>query len=238
MKKVVFMISCIIIALTSCEIDNYEAPNASIHGSILDEKTGELIGTDIQECGLTVVELGFENPQNQRWNIMNTGEYRNNMVFAATYDMRFENGNCYPFQEKDVVVKKGDNVKDFKVTPYIRIKNPTIVKNGNIVTATFSIESGKDEVKLSSLQLFAFSDMWVAHSIKYTLKGGNDIISFNPAVDIDNTKTYQLTIDVAENVSSFKYTGKSYYFRIGALASVPGVGTVRHNYSPLVEIAF
>ena len=25
----------------------------------------------------------------------NTGEYRNNMVFAATYDVRFENGNFF-----------------------------------------------------------------------------------------------------------------------------------------------
>ena len=33
--------------------------------------------------------------------IMNTGEYRNNMVFAATYDVRFENCNFYPFEIKD-----------------------------------------------------------------------------------------------------------------------------------------
>ncbi len=42
------------------------------------------------------------------------------MVFAATYDVRFENGNFYRFEVKDFVVKSGDNVYDFKVIPYIR----------------------------------------------------------------------------------------------------------------------
>ena len=68
------MISCCLFALTSCEIDNYESPNASIHGSIIDEKTGELVGMDVQDGGeLKVVELGFANPQTQSWKIMNTG---------------------------------------------------------------------------------------------------------------------------------------------------------------------
>lgn len=238
MKKIALLISCCLLALTSCEIDNYEAPNASIHGSILDEKTGELIGTDILECGLTVVEQGFTNPENQGWKIMNTGEYRNDMVFAGTYDMRYENGNCYPFSENDVVVKKGDNTKDFKATPYIRILNPSITKNGNSVTATFSIEGGKSEVKVKELQLFAFSDIWVAHSVRFSLTSGTDAVKFDPAEDIDSSKTYTLTIDLQADEASFKYTGKNYYFRIGALADVSGVGTVRHNYSPLVSIAF
>ena len=70
MKKILLMISCCLFALTSCEIDNYESPNASIHGSIIDEKTGELVGMDVQDGGeLKVVELGFANPQTQSWKI-------------------------------------------------------------------------------------------------------------------------------------------------------------------------
>ena len=238
MKKLTLLVPSCLLALTSCEIDNYEAPNASIHGSILDEKTNELIGTDIQECGLTVVELGFDNPENQSWKIMNTGEYRNNMVFAAEYNIRFENGNCYPFEEKNVLVKKGDNTKDFKATPYIRIINPKIEKNGNKMIATFSLEGGKGNEKLASVQLFAFSDQWVAHSIRFGLSSGTDVQNFSPAIDIDPAQTYTLTIDLDKDAGSFKYTGKNYYFRIGALASVDGVGTVRHNYSPLVVVPF
>ena len=76
--------------------------------------------------------------------------------FAATYDVRFENGNFYPFEVKDFVVKSGDNVYDFKVIPYIRVKSPKVEKNGNVITATFSLEAGKQEVKLKGDSAICF----------------------------------------------------------------------------------
>ena len=49
MKKILlFCVMLLYFALTSCEIDNYEGPDASIHGSILDEQTGELVGSDME----------------------------------------------------------------------------------------------------------------------------------------------------------------------------------------------
>ena len=35
-------------------------------------------------------------------------------------------------------------------------KCPKVEKNGNVITATFSLEAGKQEVKLKEIQLFAF----------------------------------------------------------------------------------
>lgn len=236
MKKILLLFPFCLFALTSCEIDNYDGPDASIHGSILDEQTGELVGTDIENgSSIKVREHGFTNPADQTWVIMNTGEYRNNMIFAATYDVRFENGNFYPFEIKDFVVKKGENAYDFKVTPYLRIKNADIAKNGNTITATFSVEGGRPEVKLKEIQLFAFSDIWVGNNVKYTLNGGTDKTVFSPTLTIVPETKYTLTIDLTENADIFKYK-KNYYFRIGALADVSGVGTVRHNYAPLVVI--
>lgn len=236
MKKILLLISCCLFALTSCDVDNYDGPDASIHGSVLDEQTGELVGTDLNNgSAIKVREHGFTNPTDQTWAIMNTGEYRNELVFAATYDVRFENGNFYPFEIKDFEVKGGDNLYDFKVIPYIRIKNTSITRNGDIITATFSLEAGKPDVKVKEVQLFAFSDMWVGNSVKYTLNGGTDKTTFNPTAAIDPVKTYTLTIDLKANVTVLKYN-KNYYFRIGALADVSGVGTVRHNYAPFVVI--
>lgn len=236
MKKILLLFPFCLFALTSCEIDNYDGPDASIHGSILDEQTGELVGTDIENgSSIKVREHGFTNPADQTWVIMNTGEYRNNMIFAATYDVRFENGNFYPFEIKDFVVKKGENTYDFKVTPYLRIKNADIAKNGNTITATFSVEGGRPEVKLKEIQLFAFSDIWVGNNVKYTLNGGTDKTVFSPTLTIVPETKYTLIIDLTENADIFKYK-KNYYFRIGALADVSGVGTVRHNYAPLVVI--
>ena len=206
MKKILLFVSCFLFALTSCEIDNYEGPDASIHGSILDEQTGELVGSDMENGNaIKVREHGFTNATDQTWYITNTGEYRNNMVFAATYDVRFENGNFYPFEVKDFVVK------------------------------SFSLEAGKQEVKLKEIQLFAFSDMWVGNNVKLTLNGGTDKQVFSPSTAINSADIYTLSIDLGQNADVLKYS-KNYYFRIGALADVSGVGTVRHNYAPVVVI--
>lgn len=237
MKKIFLIIACVAVTLSSCKIDNYDGPDASIHGSILDEKTGELVGTDIQNGSSIIVrEHGFTNPSDQYWSIKNTGEYRNDMIFSATYDVRFENANFYPFSINDFKVKSGDNSYDFKVTPYIRIKNPSIKFDGTNIVAKFSIEAGKDEVKVKELQLFAFSDQWVGNSVKYTLTGGTDKIVFNPSASIDSSVVYTLTINVPANTNKLGYD-KNYYFRIGALGDVPNVGTVRFNYSPLEVIS-
>lgn len=224
--------------LGSCEIDNYEGPNASIYGRIIDAQTKDLVGTELENgSSIRVFEHGFATPTAQTWYIMNSGEYRNNMVFAATYDVEFTNGNFYPFKVPDFVVKPGDNNHDFEVTPYLRVKNTKIVydESNQKVTATFSVEGGKPEVKLSELRLFAFTDQYVGNNVKFDLK--NTVSKFlirnpTPAV-IDNT-VFTLTIDLNENKDFFKFE-RNYYFRVGALGNVANVGTVRHNYSPLIS---
>ena len=56
-------------AVTSCdllEIDNYDGPNATIEGKILDIETGELVEQDIIDgAQIEFIEHGFENPETQ-----------------------------------------------------------------------------------------------------------------------------------------------------------------------------
>ncbi|MDH6356214.1 DUF3823 domain-containing protein [Parabacteroides sp. PF5-9] len=241
MKRVIhicWLIPCLLLAFVSCEIDNYDGPNASFSGQIKDAATGEPVGTDIQNGSvMQVYELGWETPTAQTWVIKQTGEFQNDMVFAARYDLVFENCNFYPFKMENFEIKKGKNTHDFEVTPYIRIKNPNIIHDATNkrIIATFSLEGGKPEVLLSAIRLYAFTDMYVGEQVKFSTKGENFSRNFSPAQTIDGT-TYTLSIDLEENADQFKYS-RNYYFRIGALSSVPNVGTIRHNYSPLVVIA-
>lgn len=240
MKKVLLAAASILFLLTSCKLDNYDGPNAKIHGRILDEKTGELVGTDIQNGSqLMVYEQGYAaaetHSNGQTWVIKNTGEYRNDLVFAAQYEVIFQNGNFYGFTQM-IDIKKGDNEIDFKVTPYLRVKDCSITKSGNTVTAKFKLEGGKGNEKVDEIRLFAFSDIWVGNYVKFALEGGTDVQK--PGEVVNPSKEYTLTIDTSKNKSFFKYSGKNYYFRVGAKANVPGAGTIRHNYSELVTIQF
>jgi len=244
--KLLIILTSILI-LSGCDmfkIDNYEGPNASISGGIKDEVTGALVETDIQTgtsqngSVIKVHEKGWPEGTPISWIVKNSGEYQNDMVFAAHYRVIFEDCNFYPFNIDDLHVKKGKNTHDFQVTPYIRVKDVNITRSGDEIVATFKLQAGKPEVRLSAVRLFAFSDMYVGEMVKYNITGPA-YQTFSPAATIDENTTYTLRIDIPSNKNEFfKYTNKNYYFRVGAIANVSGVGTVRHNYAPYVVIRF
>jgi hypothetical protein len=243
MKKILylFVLSCFISLITvSCEIDNYDGPNATITGKFLDTATGEVVGTDITNGNsIGVYELGWPTEAKQTWNVDNSGVYTNKLVFAANYRIEFTNCNFYPFKVDDFVVKEGENTNDFTVTPYLRIVNPVITFDAttNTVKATFTIGAGGTDVKLNEIRLFAFTDKWVGNYVKFAITSVSSYkkAPANISATVNPATQFELTIDVAANPTLFKNT-RDYFFRIGALATVPNVGTVRHNYSPLVTI--
>jgi len=235
----IFLVISAVLLMSGCEIfqmDNYEAPNASFKGSIKDATTGALVETDIQNgSAIRAYELGW--PEGAlTWVIKQTGEFQNDMVFAAHYKIEFINCNFYPFTIEDLEIKKGSNTHDFEVTPYIRIKDVSITKSGDKVVATFKLQAGRPEVKLSNIRLFAFTDIYVGEQVKFNISDPSSMQSFSPAIDIDENTVYTLDIDIAQNSGEFFKYRRNYYFRVGALASVSGVGTIRYNYAPLVVI--
>ncbi len=241
MKKLfLLLVPALAFAMTSCEIDNYEAPNAEVHGFFVDSKDGSYVGTDIENGNqITVYEQGFASESAQTWRVTNTGEYTNKMVFAATYRVAFSNTNFYPYTgDEEWVVKKGKNERNFEVTPFLRVVNPQITKNGSVITATFKIEKGNASdagITLNEVRLFAWSDKWVGNQLKFDITDENAYKVFDGA-EVDPNETYTLTIDTNDYPGYFPYA-MNYYFRIGVQAKGSGYGTIRHNYSPLVKIA-
>lgn len=245
--KNLYILLIAVFTLSSCDmfkIDNYEEPNASFNGGIKDIKTGELVETDIQNGSrLQLQELGYPAGLLTRV-VKQNGEFRDDMCFAGSYSIDFNACNFYPFFVEKVDIKKGNNTMDFQVTPYIRVKNVNIVKEGNTIKATFNLEPGKDEVRLKDVCLYAHTDIYVGDQVTtYTPGGDGYKQSFSPAKVIDDTELYTLTIDLTNEVNKnyFKYE-RNYYFRVGAIASIASggtsVGTIRRNYAPYTIINF
>ena len=241
--KKLYVIAFAALTLTACDlfkIDNYDGPNASFNGGIRDIDTGELVETDIQNGSrLQLQEIGYRPGLLTRV-VMQDGQFRDDMFFAGFYSIDFNACNFYPFKIEEIEVKKGNNTMDFEVTPYIRVQNVNIKKEGNTIVATFNLEAGKDEVRLSNVRLYAHTDIYVGDQITtYTPGGSGFSQSFSPVKVIDSSETYTLTIDLTNEVNAnyFKYD-RNYYFRVGAMASVSGVGTIRRNYAPYTVIKF
>ena len=237
-KSLTIYLSVVFLAfLSSCELDpDSFQPTATIAGAIRDSLDLSLVEQDlIDGSKIEALEQGYTSPY--FWGIKENGEYRNNFGFPNTYTIRFANCNFFPHTLNDVIIQEGENVIDFQVVPYIRIKEPAIVydETTKMVTATFKLDAGKPHVIVQTIQLFAFSDIHVGAPIKFNLSGGGYLQS--PNTTIDPTLSYTLTIDVSKNLAANKfYEGGNYYFRIGALANVPDVGTIKYNYAPYVKI--
>lgn len=241
MKKIFLLILfnvSLITVFTSCEKDNMQGPNALVFGTIKDKLTGKAVETElINGSSIEAYELGYPTQVLQRWLIKNDGQYRNNLVFSANYDFQLRNSNFFPISLLNYSVKSGENQLDFTVDPYLRINNCKIVYDaaGKKVTATFNLESGGPNVLVKSVRLYAFSDIYLGEATKFGISGSS-ILSFVPSKTVDNG-LITLTIDVAANANIFP-VGREYFFRVGALADVTGVGTIRQNYAPNVKIAF
>ncbi len=228
MKYIIKDISLVlltVIVFSSCnllEIDNYDGPNASIEGKILDIETGELVEQDIIDgAQIEYIEHGFENPEIQYMIIKNNGTYQNNIMFAGTYTMSLLRGNFVSIKDQEVIVK-GHTVQDFKVQPYIRIKDASIQKTGNKVVAKFRLEKTVDQ-EIVEVALYAHREPNV----------GDPLNEFVVKEKVDNNNLdneFILELDLTnKNIKA----GTLYYFRIGARINIGGA---KFNYVPAVRI--
>jgi hypothetical protein len=228
MNKIQYAYFVVLLVLFSaCELDNYDAPSAELYGTFIDEGTDEPLQSEIvQGTVIQLIEHGWvENQTNitQSLVVENDGSYRNTMIFPGSYRVTAAQGNFQPSSPIEKLEIKGRTQLDFLVTPYLRIRNASIVKSGTKVIASFTIEkTTADDV--ARIALFSHPNVVVgANTSLVKIESTSDLNS-------DPDKVHTLEIDL-QNPNFI--SGRSYYFRIGALSSVTGA---RFNFSAPVNI--
>ena len=148
------MISPLIISVHSCEIDNYDPPEETLRGRVVDAATGELVLTDQGSEGTRVRmrELSWEEaaPENLDFYCMKEGVFQNTKVFRGRYNVRVD-GAFIPLvrinASGDTLADESQNLEingvtevEFKVQPFLRIEwvGEPIVEEGK-VTATIRV---------------------------------------------------------------------------------------------------
>lgn len=216
--------------LTSCditELDNLDAPNAGLFGSVLDTDTGELVEQDIIRGGeLQIWEQGIANVTPQVLNYKPDGTFKDSKLFAADYKVIPLRTNFQPIDTVLVNVE-GQTELNLTVIPYIRILNPSITKIDNTITATFSLEQTLFG-NVSKIGLYAGADASVGEPVRLVESEQNINNSVFP---LTTQEVYTLTINVDSEIDL--RTGNLYFFRIGALYDAPNA---RFNYATAVGI--
>lgn len=225
MKRIQIILLASVIALVSCKKDNYDAPDAGLAGKFIDEATNEQVQMDIiRGTRIEFIEHGYENPQSQFMVLKNDGSYANTLMFANAYTIKISEPNFIPIAPQEVTVS-GQTTLDFKVTPYIRVKDASIVKNGTKVIATFKLQQNVIN-NVQKIGLYAHADSRVGEPMRLVASEQN----LNAVSDPNHV--YTLEIDLPSNSGQLK-PGNNYYFRIGALI---GIGGSKPNYAPAVKL--
>lgn len=157
MKKIFYSILICLAAVSfhSCEIDNYDEPQETIKGRVVDAVTGELVLTDQGSEGTRVRlrELSWKEtkvPDNFDFFCMKEGVFQNTKVFRGHYNVRID-GAFIPLvrltstgdtiaDESKYIDIKGVTEVEFKVQPFLKVEwigTPT-VSDGKI-TATVKV---------------------------------------------------------------------------------------------------
>lgn len=225
MNKIIWIFCIGVLVMASCKKDNYDAPDAGLYGQIIDAQTNELVQQDIiNGTQIEFIEHGYDPFERQYMVIKTDGNYANALMFANTYTVTPVRGNFVAVPAQDVEVR-GQTKLDFKVTPYIRVKDVNITKSGTKVIATFKLQQNVIN-NVQKIGLYAHSDSRVGEPMRLVATEQTLNAVTNPAT------VYTLEIDQVNHGSTLKL-GNAYYFRVGALI---GIGEAKLNYAPAVKI--
>ena len=245
MKKIAIFLPVLLLAV-SCDwfkLDNQEGWDASIEGKIVDSVTGQPVQSE-QGNPLSVYQLGWDNKVAQNWAIKNDGTFKNTLVFSGDYEMNSLKANFYA-EPVSFSLKKGQNVQDFKVTPFLRISDVNISYDSGSkkINATFTVEPGFPADKVNNIgyvYLCVYPDRFVKQANNFCK---SDPGSFKTNLEAKK-QTVTLSVDTTldKNAQEFQYN-RPHYIRIAAIGGHYTGGKLDntfnqgyYNYSPVYRL--
>lgn len=129
------------LALIGCEIDNYEAPELTISGKILDAETNELVESGGINAGTIVRVYEGNSIQPLIYNTLPEGTFINSKVFPGDYSLEVEGPFTMVEEDLQHLVVDSNEEIEIKVIPNVRL---TInIKEQSGVTAKINLSYEK-----------------------------------------------------------------------------------------------
>ncbi len=226
MKTRILLAGLALATCISCTLDNYESPTSGLYGSIIDDETGELIQQDIyMGTQIYYTELGYKNPQLQSMVIKNNGEYRNTMLFRGSYEIYTTIESNFEPVEAFTINIDGLRQYDFRVKPLLRVTDARVNRTGHKIKAACTVTQVTSDSNVKTLGLFVSSQPTVGKFLNDAL------VEINIGMKCPDPKALSIELDLNEHPEL--KSGKTYYFRLGALS---GRGGAKYNYAPAIAL--
>ncbi|WPR73766.1 DUF3823 domain-containing protein [Algoriphagus sp. NG3] len=243
MKNITYLVLFALLALSSCgmfELDNYDLPDETLQGEVVDREIGEPILTDQGSEGirvrLTELSWGDNATPNPDFFCMPDGTFQNTKLFEGNYNVRID-GPFIPLIREDergvpladetqtMDIKGVANVR-FEVQPFLRVewvKDPEVV-NGK-VRAQVRVTRGVSEEEFRS---------------KIEPMGGYSN-SFQNVTDIQLFVSYSSTVGYRARderwSSQLEFSGTSFNSMLGETITIESNGTIPEGRMVFVRAA-
>jgi hypothetical protein len=209
------------LAFTACEIDNYDAPDCTIEGTIFDHHNNPYQLNHGSEL-LRIRELSWAQDDetyiaNRRLKVQQDGTYRNTKIFKGTYRLLPYEGAFFPYDDVnrdnddagDLVEIKGTVKKDFVITPFLTVewvKKPYVDADTFLICSVKFTRNQKSGYNMPNLQR---ANLQVSRTVN---AGAADGSLFTTQPNITNDMEGQeITF---KTVRKLKYTGIDYWVRV------------------------
>lgn len=225
-KSIIYLFAILATILCSCEkLDNYDAPNGGIYGTIIDATTNEPVPLPVQGSSGVIINMFEQNTSATKsidFYAKYDGSYANTQVFNGDYQV-VVNGPFTQTAEQTISIE-GQTEINFSVTPYARI-DASAVSSGKTVTISYSATASSSEFNVSEVYGYwnfapGIDDSGNNHAEKVKVTETSGTLVF----DLENSSVYQ------ENEYKIIDNGNKVYFRVGAKTN----GAV--NYSNIIEL--
>lgn len=226
-KKSAFLaLAAIALMFAGCnELDNYDAPNGGIHGSILDASTNEPVPLPVQGSSGVIINLFEQNTTATKsidFYAKENGTYENSQVFNGDYKV-VVNGPFTQVAENTVTIK-GQTELNFTVVPYSRIE-ASASASGKSVTVTYNVTATSPDFTVSEVYgYWNFAPGIDNSGSNYAEKVTSKVVSGTLVFDLEKSSVFK------SNLYKITDNGNKVYFRIGAKTN----GVI--NYSKTIEI--
>lgn len=238
MKKIFYLLATglVLLGATSCqEFDNYEAPQETLKGAIIDAETQQPFQTETGDNGVRIRLMEYswsDNPTPYYFTVKQDGTFNNTKIFAGNYGIE-PLGAFVPLGEttRDI---SGTVEMNFEVEPFLRIEyvgEPVV--DGDKITVQAVITRGTDNPNYQQ----AVSDVYLFINASSPYVGNNNFDDRYDAHltgdDVADILGETITLTTEGSLPS----GRTYYLRVGARIDTDIDGVKRYNYTDVVSVS-
>lgn len=236
----IFGALCMLSSCSVFEIDNYDEPDCTLEGKVVDVATGQPVLTDQGSEGirvrLTELSWGDNVQHNPDFYCMADGTFRNTKLFKGEYYCRFD-GPFIPFvretadgtplaDESPIIQLNGKQQLTIEVQPFlnVRFEGDPVVSNG-VIKAKVVVERGvSDQIFRDKIEPMGSWDDSYLNVTDIQL-----FVSYSPSVG------YRARDDRWSN--QIEYSGNEFNALLGKPVSITSTGEIPSGRKVFVRAA-